>query len=425
MRFVVSVALAAAAFAALVRAQLPQPYCTAGLSSNFCTPSISANASPDTANTAGCGITESGVPGLRQGLVFYGIDNSGFTPSPWGGALGSSFLCVKPPVARLGPPQSSGGLAGTCNGAYVIDWDAFQNANPTALGAPWSAWDKVFAQSWYRDPLAPKTSHLSNALELTVTPPRPVPCVTTIPGMVVIPAGTFQMGSDAASGAPYHNNPISQPVHTVTISSCFWMSATEVTQAEYSALMGLNPSQYSGANKPVERVSWFDAVAYCAVLTAQQSALGNVPTGYQYRLPTEAEWEYACRAGTSTEFNVGAALWRPDAMVSYSWHLGWACWTWNGQYPGPDPVSSYAPNAWGLYDMHGNVWEWRLDTHASYSPGAVTDPFVNGGPGRIVRGGSWYDASDRARSGNREGQASAYVSDRLGFRVVLAPILVL
>jgi len=127
-------------------------------------------------------------------LVFYGVDNTGFTPLPW--AAGStSLLCVKPPTRRLGAPANSGGAFGRCNGSFVINRNAFQLANPSALGNPWVAGDTVFVQSWYRDPLAVKTSNPSNALELTLRNPPPLPCVTPIPGMVVIPAGTLQCGA--------------------------------------------------------------------------------------------------------------------------------------------------------------------------------------------------------------------------------------
>jgi hypothetical protein len=307
MKNVTSVALAISTLTSLAGAQNPQPYCTAGTSTNGCTPSINANVQPNTTNNAGCVITTSGVEGQKQGILFYGVDNTGFAPTPWG--FGStSFLCAKPPTTRLGGPVSSGGSVGQCDGSYVLDWDAFQVANPSALGNPWLTGDKVFVQSWYRDPSAPRTSNFSNALELTHSGPPPVPCLTALPGMILIPAGTFMMGSNAANGTPYNNHPISQPVHQVTLSYCFWMGAKEVTQAQYTALMGVNPSFFIHPANPVERVTWTAARSYCAALTAQQAALGLVPPGYEFRLPTEAEWEYACRAGTTTEFNVGAGL---------------------------------------------------------------------------------------------------------------------
>ncbi len=408
----------------LAHAQTPTTYCTAGISTSGCTPSIDANVQPNTANTAGCLITTSGVEGQKQGIVFYGVDNTGFTPVSWG--VGStSFRCVKSPTTRIGSPLNSGGVAGQCNGTFAVDWDAFQLANPTALGNPWALGDKVFVQSWYRDPSAVKTSNLSNALELTLRAPSPVPCVTPIPGMVAIPAGSFQMGSNAAAGSPYFGDLNSQPVHQVTLSSCFWMSQTEVTQAEYMALMGTNPSAFQDMSRPVETVSWFDAQAYCAALNAQQAALGGLPDGYHYRLPTEAEWEYACRAGATTEFNVGSDLNCPQAAMNFSHHSGSLCGLNSTR-----PVGSYPPNAWGLYDMHGNVLEWCLSSMSVYSAAPVTDPFVTSNSNRVQRGGSWFDSSHACRSAWRRSSAptskgfTTFVFVGYGFRVVLAPILV-
>ncbi|MBM3989324.1 MAG: formylglycine-generating enzyme family protein [Planctomycetes bacterium] len=247
------------------------------------------------------------------------------------------------------------------------------------------------------------------------------PCAA---GFVAIQPGTFQMGSNAANGAPYYNeygwSP--QPVHAVTISYPYWMGSKEVTQAQYAALMGSNPSYFGGnPNFPVEQVSWFNARAYCAALTAQQAALGTVPAGYEYRLPTEAEWEYACRAGTTTEFNTGASLVCNQARFWYSYHSNPFC---NNSPYGTGPVGSYAPNAWGLYDMHGNVREWCLDSVANYPAGAVTDPFVTGGPDRVVRGGSWGYGSGDCRSAYRDYGDPGHAGDNIGFRVVLAPVLV-
>ncbi len=239
----------------------------------------------------------------------------------------------------------------------------------------------------------------------------------TPPGTVAIQAGSFQMGSNAASGPPYFG-PLG-PVHDVTISYCFWMGQHEVTQSEYAALMGTNPSYYLGANNPVDSVTWFDAQAYCAALTAQQSALGNVPASYQYRLPTEAEWEYACRAATTTEFNVGGALFCSDANFYWSYHSNSYCGVLSTV-----PVGNYAPNAWGLYDMHGNVWEWCLDSYADYSAAPATDPFVTGGYRRVVRGGGWAFYSSSCLSASRWSGGPGATSNYIGFRVVLAPVLV-
>jgi formylglycine-generating enzyme required for sulfatase activity len=242
-------------------------------------------------------------------------------------------------------------------------------------------------------------------------------------GMVRIEPGTFEMGSNAAGGTPYFNNSNQQPVHTVTISSPFWMGQHEVTQAEYQAVMGSNPSFFVGASRPVETVSWNDALAYCVALTAAESLAGNVPTGYEYRLSTEAEWEYACRAGTTTEFNLGAELLCPDARFSGTFHPTLTL-TSCGNPNGTVDVGSYAPNAWGLYDMHGNVLEWCLDSYATYSAAPVTDPFVTGIASRVLRGGNWGRNSNLCRSAVRDGGNPGGAVSSIGFRVVLAPVLV-
>jgi formylglycine-generating enzyme required for sulfatase activity len=163
----------------------------------------------------------------------------------------------------------------------------------------------------------------------------------------------------------------------------------------------------------VEKVSWNNAVAYCQALTAIEQAAGRVPQGYQYRLPTEAEWEYCCRAGTTTEWNTGTSLSTSQANIQAVLNQ-------------TAVVGTYAPNAFGLHDMHGNVWEWCLDTYASYAPGPVTDPFVTGGPNRVLRGGSWgrIFTAFNCRSAIRGSGSPGVTNSILGFRVVLAPVLV-
>jgi formylglycine-generating enzyme required for sulfatase activity len=183
--------------------------------------------------------------------------------------------------------------------------------------------------------------------------------------------------------------------------------------------MATNPSAHFGPNNPVEQVTWLDAQAYCAALTAQQSAQWSVPAGYQYRLPTEAEWEFACRAATTTEFNVGSDLFCDQARFSFSHHSMSPCFS-----SGPLPVGSYTPNSWGLYDMHGNVWEWCLDSFAAYTAAAVTDPYFAGGDSRAIRGGGWNFHSYLCRSAYRYFIGPTLTNSTIGFRVVLAPVLV-
>ena len=143
-------------------------YCTAGTTSNGCSPSINANVNPNVANNAGVTITVANVEGLKQGICFYGVNNTGFTPSPWSPGS-TSFLCVKGPTQRAGS-LFSGGSSNACNGGFELNWDTFVAANPTAIGVPFAAGDKVFVQAWFRDPPAPKTTNLSDAVELTVQP---------------------------------------------------------------------------------------------------------------------------------------------------------------------------------------------------------------------------------------------------------------
>ncbi|MBL8726040.1 MAG: formylglycine-generating enzyme family protein [Planctomycetes bacterium] len=239
--------------------------------------------------------------------------------------------------------------------------------------------------------------------------------------MIAIAPGTFQMGSVAAGAAP---------VRAVTISRPFWMGQDEVTQAQYQAVMGSNPSNFQGSSwpnagqRPVERVTWSNAVAYCDALSVQEAAAGRLPTGYEYRLPTEAEWEYCCRAGTTTEWSFGSSVSCSQANFAGAGTFGTGPCVPPGQ---TTVVGSYAPNAWGLRDMHGNVWEWCLDAWvSSHSSGAVTDPYVlsTSGPNRVIRGGSWGSGQGLLRSAHRQdSQVPTATNFNLGFRVVCAPVL--
>jgi formylglycine-generating enzyme required for sulfatase activity len=260
--------------------------------------------------------------------------------------------------------------------------------------------------------------------------------------LVAIAAGTFAMGSNAGppdNTSPYSPQAWERPVHQVTISRPFWIGRTEVTQAEYQAVMGSNPSWFQGpsypnsASLPVENVTWYEALAYCLELTAREAAAGRLPTGYQYRLPTEAEWEYCCRAGTTTEFHFGSTLVCGQANMWFTFHTIAFCNS-TGNCPsraacntGTTLVGSYVANAWGLSEMHGNVFEWCLDAwdgSANYPAGAVIDPVVASGAARVCRGGSWFNYSHFCRSAYRSRSTPASRSNDLGFRVVLAPVLV-
>jgi len=216
------------------------------------------------------------------------------------------------------------------------------------------------------------------------------------------PAGTFMMGSPS-SEADRSNN---ETQHQVTLSRGFWMLETEVTQSMWESVMGNNPSNFKGAKLPVEMVSWDDCQEYIKKLNELKVA----PAGYKFSLPTEAQWEYACRAGTTTAYHFGDTLTPQQANFGQDWDTGKT-----------KDVGSYPSNAWGLHDMHGNVWEWCLDWLGDYPSGAVTDPMgADRGPNRVIRGGSWDNLLARTcRSAYRSPHAPAGRNLKLGLRLSL------
>ncbi|MDP6506998.1 MAG: formylglycine-generating enzyme family protein, partial [Planctomycetota bacterium] len=210
--------------------------------------------------------------------------------------------------------------------------------------------------------------------------------------MVLIPAGEFQMGSNEFDAE--------KPIHTVKITKPFHMSSTEVTQAQYEAVMGKNPSSFKGKDLPVETISWEEAVEFCKKLSWKEKK--------SYRLPTEAEWEYACRSGTKTKFSFGDS---ENNLGDYAWY-------WQNSDRKTHPVGEKKSNAWGLFDMHGNVWEWCSDRYGEYPSGTVTDPTGhNTDRFRVIRGGGWCNSSRACRSAIRARCRPAFRFGFLGFRV--------
>jgi formylglycine-generating enzyme required for sulfatase activity len=232
-------------------------------------------------------------------------------------------------------------------------------------------------------------------------------------GMVWISPGTFTMGSPT--------NEVDRwdwegPQTAVTISRGFWIGKYEVTQGEYLAVMGSNPSFFTGdTNRPVERVNWYDATNYCATLTQRERTAGRIPTNSVYRLPSEAEWEYACRAGTTTRFSHGDDPGYTN-LTNYAWYEGNSGGTTH-------PVGQKLPNPWGLYDVHGNVWEWCQDWLSESLPGGIAvDPQGPAmGSARVIRGGLWCNAAGACRSASRGACDPGYGDYGIGFRAVLAP----
>ncbi len=199
-----------------------------------------------------------------------------------------------------------------------------------------------------------------------------------------------------------------RPVTWVTLTKPFWLGRTAVTQSQWTAVMGNNPSHFKGDDLPVETVSWDDAMAFCQKLTERERAAGRLPNGYAFTLPTEAQREFACRAGTTGDYAGGL-----DAMAWYVANSGGTT----------HAVGTKQPNAWGLSDMEGNVWEWCADRWGNYPGGSVMDPTgpPSGSP-RVHRGGGWFGAAGGCRSAFRSFEPPGARLYSLGFRVALSSV---
>jgi len=186
--------------------------------------------------------------------------------------------------------------------------------------------------------------------------------------LVLVPAGQFLMGSPVSEAQRGDD----ESQHQVTISKPFWMGKYEVTQEQWQAIMGSNPSRFQGSKNPVEMVSWDDCRSFVAKLNEKVTWRG-------FRLPTEAEWEWACRAGAATRFSFGDS---DTSLAEYAW------FDWNSSSR-THQVGEKKPNAWGLYDMHGNVWEWCASPFTSHYDGNESKSEDAPGRFRVLRGGSW------------------------------------
>jgi formylglycine-generating enzyme required for sulfatase activity len=223
----------------------------------------------------------------------------------------------------------------------------------------------------------------------------------------LIPAGTFVMGSPSDE----LGRGTSEDQYTVTISESFYMQTTEVTQGQWKAVMGNNPSSFDscGLNCPVEYISWEEAEDFIMTLNAMGEG--------SYTFPTEAQWEYAARAGSNKAFANGDI-----SDTTTDSNLDVMGWYDSNSGSTPHAVAQKQPNAWGLYDMHGNVWEWCHDWYGSYPDISVTDP---GGPSsgsnRVLRGGGWGSYAQNCRSAKRSYNSPGYRSGNIGLRLSRTP----
>jgi formylglycine-generating enzyme required for sulfatase activity len=227
------------------------------------------------------------------------------------------------------------------------------------------------------------------------------------------PPGKFKMGSPESEEDRFDN----ENQVDVTLTKGFWMMETEVTQELYQAVIGQNPSHFKGSRKlPVDKVSWYDAQTFIQKLN-ETNAVVNQLSGFRFTLPTEAQWEYACRAGTTTATAFGDSLSSEQANFDGNYPYNGAA---KGLYLGKTiPVSSYPPNSWGLYDMHGNVYEWVSDWYVKTLTGGADLSGPAETSYRVLRGGSWHFIGRLCRSAYRFGSNPANRHKFNGFRFAI------
>jgi len=260
--------------------------------------------------------------------------------------------------------------------------------------------------------------------KVRVTPPAPTTATYLVPTaanleMIWVPEGNFTMGSPLGETGRSTN----ETEHNVSLTQGFYLGKYEVTQAQYAVVMSGNsnslnpsPSQWpNNPNRPVEQVSWDDVQIFLSRLNASEQAAGRLPNGWSYVLPTESQWEYACRAGTTTAYS-----WENDinsSRANYNWDGGP---TDGNDFKQTRDVGQYAANPWGFFDIHGNVWEWTADRYNETYPtgNPVIDPTgAASGSIRVLRGGSWYYGGTLLRSAMRNTGTPSDRSNTLGFRV--------
>ena len=353
------------------------------------------------------------------------------TPHPWSSDAHRYAWANSRSFARTHPvgrkPPNPWGLHDMHGNVWewCSDWYGPYPAGPVVdPTGPATGRERVFrGGSWYDFPSvlrsanrhrhAPDGRYTAVGLRLALDAANEQERIARLPGgvemrFVRIPAGEFQMGSPPAEAGRQADE---GPVHPVALSRDFWLGVFEVTQQQWRAVMGANPSVFqdrpSRDDHPVEMVSWEDAQLFLQKL----NALG---LGGLFRLPTEAEWEYAARAGATTRYGFG-----DDPAYQTLPQYGWFYSRAEGR---SQPVGRKRPNAWGLYDMHGNVWEWCSDWFGPYAAERAADPTGPAqGDGRVIRGGSWFNEPEALRSANRHRHPVDSRQTNLGLRVVWLP----
>jgi len=203
----------------------------------------------------------------------------------------------------------------------------------------------------------------------------------------------------------------------ITLTHGYYLAETELTQAQWKVIIPENPSEFRSDDLPVETITWADAKRFCELLNQKQQAAGTLPKGFRWDLPTEAQWEYACRAGTTTALHSGSEL---SSAAGPCAHLAQVAWYQYNARGKTQPAAGKLPNHWGLLDMHGNIWEWCRDNYTESHPGG-TDPLLNEGTYHVRRGGSAGYLANTCRAASRDGLEPKSKGNGLGMRLALVP----